>query len=148
MTTTTTSPRSRSLVALLATLLLAVALAGCSLIPSLPTGGGGTDTGTNGGSDDGGESELVGTTWSGTDSDGDTWTLEFQEDGTVGLTYDGNSFDDGTDTWSESGGTLTVHIEFSDGPVELTGAFLGLDQPIETQGSYTGGSFTLTLTRD
>ncbi len=40
------------------------------------------------------EVDLTGTTWGGTDSDGDVWGFEFQSDGTVGLTFNGATYDD------------------------------------------------------
>ncbi len=100
-------------------------------------------------------SELAGTTWGGTDSDGDAWILELEADGTVAWTFE---FDpqglaevttggDVGDTWSHEGGTVTIHLEFDDGPVEFTGVYVGPDAPIEAVGAYDGGEFTLTLTR-
>jgi len=142
---TTTTPRTLGGIAVLA--LAAAALAGCAFIPSIPTGAGsGNDSGDQVTGDS--NSELAGTSWSGTDSDGDTWGLEFQSDGTVGLTYDGNSFDDDTDVWAQAGDTVTVHIEFTDGPIDLIGQYAGLEAPMESTGTYDGGTFTLTLTQD
>lgn len=129
--------RLRTLAAGSAFVFVLGALAGCGLIPGLPGANSGTTV----------ESELVGTTWSGQDSDGDEWDLELQADGTVGLTYNGSSYDDATDTWTHSGDVLAVLIGFDDGPVNLVGQYGGLNAPIEMDGSYSGGSFTLTLTR-
>jgi hypothetical protein len=147
-TTTTTTPRTPRLVAAAATIALVTAvLAGCSLIPSLP--GGGSDGGSaESNSDSASSSELAGTTWSGVDSDGDSWGLELQEDGTVGLTYGGNSFDDTTDIWAQAGDTVTIHVEFDDGPIDIVGQYAGLDAPLETTGTWSDGTFTLTLTRE
>jgi len=146
--TTTTTTRTPRLVAAAATIALVTAvLAGCSLLPSLP--GAGTDGGaTEGNSESASSSELAGTTWAGVDSDGDAWGLELQEDGTVGLTYGGNSFDDATDIWAQAGDTVTIHVEFEDGPIDIVGQYAGLDAPLETTGTWSDGTFTLTLTRE
>lgn len=132
------SSRLRSVAAGSALLFVLGALAGCGLIPGLPGGSSGASV----------DSELVGTTWSGTDSDGDSWGLELQGDGTIGLTYNGSSYDDAGDTWTQSGNTVAMHIAFDDGAVDLVGDYQGLDAPMEADGSYAGGSFTVTLTRD
>ncbi|MCS0499321.1 hypothetical protein [Protaetiibacter mangrovi] len=135
----TTTPSSRILAAIAASTLVLGALTGCSLpsIPGLPGFGGAGDAVV--------DSELVGTTWSGTDSDGDSWVLELQEDGTVGLTYDGSSYDDSTDTWAQVGSTVTFHIGFDDGDIDMIGEYAGVDSPMEASGTYPGGSFTVTL---
>jgi hypothetical protein len=113
--------------------------------PGLPgVGGNGSNGGTGGGQV---SDELVGTTWSGTDSDGDDWGFEFQADGTVGLTFNGSSYDDDTDTWSVSGQTLAIHTVFVDGDYDFTGAYDG-GSSVDLDGSWPGGSFTLTITRD
>lgn len=147
MTTTTTTTRTTRLAAAAAAIaLLSAVLAGCSLIPNLP--GVGTGGASEGDSDGASSSELAGTTWSGVDSDGDAWGLELQEDGTVGLTYGGNSFDDTTDIWAQAGDTVTIHVEFDDGPIDIVGQYEGLDAPLETTGTWSDGTFTLTLTRE
>jgi hypothetical protein len=121
----------RTLATASATLLLLASLAACSLLP----GGGTTDT-----------SGLAGTSWSGTDSDGDVWGIDFQSDGTIGLDYNGNEYDDASDTWKVSGGTLAIHVAFTDGDVDLTGPVAA--DSIDLYGTYTGGTFTLTITKD
>lgn len=125
-----------------ATLVLLASLTACFAPPPLPGGnpGGGTDPGTEAGTD------LTGTSWSGTDSDGDTWGFEFQGDGTVGLTYNGSSYDDPADTWAVSGSTLTIHTAFDDGDVDMSGPVA--DDAINLNGTYPGGTFTLTITQD
>ncbi len=146
MTTTTSTPTAlRALAAGAALALAAVALSGCSLLSFLP--GSGSGSGGSGGGVPA-DSELIGTTWSGIDSDTDEWSLELQQDGTVGLVYNGNSFDDAGDTWSQSGDSVSMHIQFDDGPIDMVGQFAGLNAPMEMNGSYDGGTFTLTLTRD
>jgi len=146
--TTTTTPRTPRLVAAAATVaLLTAVLAGCSLIPNL-TGAGSEGASSDGGtSDSASTSELAGTTWTGTDSDGDSWGLELQPDGTVGLTYGGSTFDDATDIWAQAGDTVTIHVEFDDGPIDIVGQYEGLDAPLETVGTWSDGTFTLTLTQ-
>ncbi len=136
---TTTTPRTRIIGGLAAALFAAAALAGCAFIPSIP------DASTGGGSD---TPELAGTTWSGVDSDGDEWGLELQSDGTVGLNYNGEAFDDAGDVWAQAGDTVTFHIGFDDGDIDMIGQYEGLDAPMETTGTYEGGTFTITLTRE
>lgn len=138
MTTTMRTPRLASGIA--AFVFAAAALTGCAFIPSIPSG---SDSGSD--SDGGTSSELAGTTWSGTDSDGDEWGLEFQPDGTVGLDYNGDTFDDATDVWAQAGDTVTIHIGFDDGDIDMIGQYEGLDAPMETTGTYDGGTFTVTL---
>lgn len=123
-----------------ATLVLLASLTACFAPPPLPGGnpGGGTDTDTG--------TDLTGTSWSGTDSDGDTWGFEFQGDGTVGLTYNGSSYDDPADTWAVSGSTLTIHTAFDDGDVDMSGPVAA--DSIDLNGTYPGGTFTLTITQD
>lgn len=127
----------RTLATASATLLLLASLTACFGIPSLPGGNTGGDTDTI---------DLTGTSWSGVDSDGDAWGIEFQSDGTIGLNYNGDAYDDATDTWAVSGGTLDIHVAFSDGDVDLTGPVA--EGSIDLDGSYTGGTFTLTITQD
>lgn len=128
----------RTIAAAAGALLLVASLTACFSLP-IPGGnaGGGSDTDT----------DLVGTTWSGVDSDGDSWGVEFQSDQTIGLDYNGSSYDDASDTWALDGSTVSIHVAFSDGDVDLVGAYDGGDA-IDLDGSYAGGSFTLTLTRD
>lgn len=82
--------------------------------------------------------ELIDTRWAGVDSDGDEWDLHFQQDGTIGLGLNGDSFDDASDTWRLTGGTLTVVVSFDDGVATMTGDYRGLSQPIELGGSFDG----------
>lgn len=140
-----TTPHTGRLVsASTAFVLLGAALSGCALIPIFPSGSGSGDGGSNGAS----SSELAGTTWSGVDSDGDAWGLEFQPDGTVGLEYNGDAFDDAGDVWAQSGDTVTMHIGFDDGDVELIGQYEGLDETMETTGTHSAGTFTISLERE
>lgn len=90
--------------------------------------------------------DLTGTSWSGTDSDGDFWAFEFQPDGTVGLTYEGDSWDEDIDTWEVSGGTLTITTVFDQGDVVFTGPVS--DGTMNLSATYPGGTFTLTVTEE
>lgn len=128
-----------------AAVLLLASLTACFGIPGLPGGNPGGDPGGDpgGGTD---TSELSDTSWSGVDSDGDAWGLEFQSDGTIGLNYNGDAYDDASDTWAVSGETLAIHVAFTDGDVDMTGPVAA--DSIDLDGSYTGGTFTLTITKD
>jgi len=113
-------------------LLLLASLTAC--FGGLPTTGGGSTT-----------VDLTGTTWSGTDSDGDFWSFEFQSDGTVGLTYNADSYDDPSDHWEVAGGTLKITTVFDQGDVVFTGPVN--DTAINLSETYPGGTATLTITQ-
>lgn len=126
----------RTLATASAALLLLASLTACFGIPTIGTGGGTTTT-----------NDISGTTWTGTDSDGDTWSLEFQADHTIGLQYDaGAKFDDTTDVWAQSGTGVTVHVEFTDGNIDLAGVYDGTSS-MTMNGTFTGGQFTLPLVK-
>lgn len=131
----------RTLATASATLLLLASLTACFGLPGLPGGNTGGDTGG-----DTDTLDLTGTSWSGVDSDTDAWAFDFQSDGTVGLTYNGDSYDDASDTWVLTGETVAIHVAFSDGAVDLIGPVS--ETEIDLAGSYSGGTFTLTLTKD
>jgi hypothetical protein len=118
-------------------LLLLASLTACfGGLPTTPnTGGGGTTT----------DFDLTGTSWSGTDSDGDFWGFEFQSDGTVGLTYNADSYDDPADRWAVSGGTLTITTVFDQGDVIFVGDVN--ETSINLSETYPGGTATLTITQ-
>jgi hypothetical protein len=119
----------RTLATASATLLLLASLTACFGAPAADTSG------------------LSGTSWSGTDSDGDAWGIDFQGDGTIGLDYNGKTFDDASDTWVVSGGNVAIHVAFGDGDVDLAGAVAA--DAMDLTGTYgEGGTFTLTLTKD
>jgi hypothetical protein len=115
---------------------LALTLTGCfgNLL-----GGGGSTTAV----------DLTGTTWSGVDSDGDATTFEFEADGTVALTFNGEAFDDASDTWSQSGNAVTVNVYFNDtiGTAVYTGNISGESLNLTAKGE-DGSSWTLPLTQD
>jgi hypothetical protein len=118
-------------------LLLLVSLTAC--FGGLPTtgtpNGGGTTT----------DFDLTGTSWSGTDSDGDFWGFEFESDGTVGLTYNSDTYDDPADKWAVSGGTLTITAQFDQGEVKFVGPVD--ESSINLAETYPGGTATLTITQ-
>lgn len=136
----------RTLATASASLLLLASLTACFALPSLPGGGGnpGGEPEPGGGTE---TSELTGTSWSGVDSDGDSWGLDFQDDGTVGLTYNGNPYDDESDTWTVSGDTLAIHVAFSDGDIDMSGPVA--EDSIDLDGTCGEDcAFTLTITKD
>ena len=125
----------RTLATASATLLLLASLTACFGGGLPTTGGGDTDT----------DFDLTGTSWSGTDSDGDFWGFEFQSDGTVGLTYNDDTYDDPSDVWKVAGSTLTITTVFDQGDVVFTGPVD--DSAINLAGTYPGGTFTVTITQ-
>lgn len=53
-------------------------------------------------------SPLAGTTWSGTDSDGDKYTFTFERDGTLAYKSPTGSYRNGK--WSQFGGSVYFHM--------------------------------------
>lgn len=92
--------------------------------------------------------ELVGTTWSGTDSDGDEWGFEFQAGGGVGLTFNGDEFDDDSDVWKVEEGVIAIGIAFETGVATLTGPYTRDTTVIELQGEQGDTTWTLTIEKD
>ncbi|MEN9620430.1 MAG: hypothetical protein RL499_623 [Actinomycetota bacterium] len=88
--------------------------------------------------------ELVGTTWTGTDSDGDRWGFEFQQGGGVGLTFNDGVYDDDSDVWKVENGTIVIGIAFDSGVATLTGPYTRDATSIDLDGEQ--GEFTWTLT--
>ena len=88
--------------------------------------------------------ELVGTTWSGTDSDGDEWGIEFQEGGGVGLTFNDGEYDDDTDRWTVENGQIAIVIAFETGAATLSGSYTRDATSIDLDGEQ--GEFTWALT--
>jgi hypothetical protein len=114
---------------------LVIAVSGCSTITQVLSG---PSTGE----------PLIGTSWSGTDSDGDDWGILFQEDGTVGLTFGGSEYDDATDTWAVADETLTISIAFTTGVATLVGPYTDGATSIDLEGEQSDLSWTLTLEQD
>lgn len=54
--------------------------------------------------------DLTGTVWSGYDSDGDSYVFRFQPEGQLFYTYNGTSYEDGRDTWTQEGARFTVSM--------------------------------------
>jgi len=64
---------------------------------------------------------LAGTTWAGTDSDGDDYVFNFEADGTLSYTSPSGSFRNGT--WKQFGGA--VYFEMNDHFSEYLGVING-----------------------
>ncbi|UYN83778.1 MAG: hypothetical protein KIT89_00575 [Microcella sp.] len=126
--------RLRAFAAIALSLALVAGTSACSLIPGLAPDATGEP--------------LIDTTWSGTDSDGDEWGLLFEDDGTVGLTYNGNEYDDATDTWRVANNTLTISIAFSEGVATMTGPYSDGATSVDLEGSQGAATWTLTITQD
>jgi len=92
--------------------------------------------------------ELVGTTWSGTDSDGDEWGFVFQEGGGVALTYNGDEFDDDSDVWKVEEGVIVIGIAFETGVATLTGPYTRDTSVIDLAGEQGDATWTLTIEKD
>ncbi len=114
---------------------LVIAVSGCSAIEQFLAG---PSTGE----------PLIGTSWSGTDSDGDEWGILFQEDGTLGLTFGEAEYDDPTDTWFVADETLTISIAFTTGVATLVGPYTDGATTIDLEGEQGDLSWTLTLEQD
>jgi len=126
--------RLRAFAAIALSLALVAGTSACSLIPGLAPAATGEP--------------LINTSWSGTDSDGDEWGLLFQDDGTVGLTYNGNEYDDATDTWRVASNTLTISIAFSEGVATMTGPYSDGATSVDLEGSQGSATWTLTIRQD
>jgi len=114
---------------------LVIAVSGCSNLTQLLAG---PSTGE----------PLIGTSWSGTDSDGDDWVILFQEDGTVGLTFGESEYDDATDTWAVTDETLTISIAFTTGVATMVGPYTDGATSIDLAGEQGDLSWTVTLEQD
>lgn len=128
----------RTLAAAAASFVLLVSLTACFGLPGLPTTGGNTGTDT----------DLVDTSWSGTDSDGDFWGFTFQGDNTVAVTFNDNSYDDASDTWSLSGDNLHISIAFDDGEATFDGSYSDGATSIDLDGAQGTAEWTVTITKD
>ena len=92
--------------------------------------------------------ELIGTTWSGTDSDGDNWGFEFQSGGGVALTYNDGTYDDDSDVWTVENGVIVIGIAFETGIARLTGPYTRDTTSIDLEGEQDDITWTLTIERD
>jgi hypothetical protein len=136
----------RTLATASASLLLIASLTACFGIPGLP--GGGNPGGEPEPGGDTGTTDLVGTNWSGTDSDGDFWAFEFQEDQTVAFTYNEDSYDDATDVWTLTGEDLHISIAFTNGEATFDGTYTEGATSIDFAGKQETAEWTLTATKD
>jgi uncharacterized protein YceK len=127
-------PRLRLLATTLS-LSLVIAVSGCASIEQLFAG---PSTGE----------PLIGTSWSGTDSDGDEWGIVFQEDGTLGLTFGEAEYDDPTDTWVVAEETLTISIAFTTGEATMVGPYTDGATSIDLEGEQGEATWTLTIEQD
>ncbi len=123
---------------ILATVALAVALvgatSGCAQVSEL------LDPSTG--------EELVGTTWSGTDSDGEHWAFEFQPDGGLGLTFGGGEYDDDSDIWKVEDGVIAIGIAFETGIANLTGPYSRDATTLDLEGQQEDVTWNLTIEKD
>lgn len=92
--------------------------------------------------------ELVGTTWSGTDSDGDDWSFEFQQGGGVAVGFNDGQYDDDSDIWKVENGVIVIGIAFETGIATLTGPYTRDTTTIELEGEQEEFTWTLTIERD
>lgn len=92
--------------------------------------------------------ELVGSTWSGTDSDGDDWAFEFQKGGGVALSYNGGEYDDDSDVWAVENGVIVIVIAFETGIARLTGGYTRDTTTIDLEGEQSDATWTLTIEKD
>ncbi|MDP3209470.1 MAG: hypothetical protein Q8M65_10010, partial [Rhodoglobus sp.] len=93
------------------------------------------------------DTTLANTSWSGTDSDGDAWVLDFQADGTLGFSLNSDSYDDATDTWNVNGDRLTIVIQFTDGTATMIGPYTSGTTTISLNGSQDTANWTLDITK-
>lgn len=92
--------------------------------------------------------ELIGTSWSGTDSDGDNWAFEFQEGGGVALTFNDGEYDDDSDRWTVERGVIVIVIAFETGLATLTGPYTRDTTRIDLEGEQDEFTWTLTIEKD
>ncbi len=92
--------------------------------------------------------ELVGTSWSGTDSDGDAWGFEFQDGGGVALTFNDGVYDDDSDVWKVENGTIVIGIAFDSGVATLTGPYTRDTTTIDLEGEQDEFTWTLRIEKD
>lgn len=135
--------RLRTVSLLSLTVALVVSLSGCFGFPGGLLNQGASDPAAGGNAS--AEESLAGSTWEGVDSDGDSWVLEFQEDRTLGFSFNGDSYDDASDTWGVAGSTLTVSIVFNDGIATMSGPYAAGDPTIDLDGQQGGAVWTLTI---
>jgi hypothetical protein len=92
--------------------------------------------------------ELVGTTWSGADSDGDEWAFEFQPDGGLTFSFNDGTYDDDTDTWAVDNGTITITIAFDAEVANLVGPYLRDATVLDLDGVQGDVTWSLTVEKN
>lgn len=88
--------------------------------------------------------DLAGSTWAGTDSDGDAYVYRFEAGGQYAFTSPSGSYQDPGDTWSQSGDQVTMST--SGGYATYTGTIQG-DTVSGTASNISGHSWTWTADR-
>jgi outer membrane biogenesis lipoprotein LolB len=63
------------------------------------------------------------TIWSGTDSEGDAYVFRFRPAGHLAFSSPSGTYDDATDTWTQSGATITLSM--SSGYATYKGSIVG-----------------------
>lgn len=93
------------------------------------------------------EQPLLDSRWTGVDSAGDTTAFTLQSDHTVGVTYNGQSWDDPNDTWSLEDGvlTITVHIDPTHGQLRYTAPYTEGSETLDATATATVSGRTLTV---
>jgi hypothetical protein len=93
----------------------------------------------------------AGTTWSGTDSAGDSSTFTLKKDHSTTVKYNANTFNYSGDTWAVSAGVLRFHvyIDGTNGQLDYTGTFDPATKTIAATGtaSASGKIVTVALTQ-
>ena len=72
----------------------------------------------------------------------------FQDDGTIGLTLNGNEYDDPTDTWAVADEMLTISIAFTTGVATMVGPYTDGATSIDLDGEQGDATWTLTIEQD
>ena len=90
---------------------------------------------------------LAGTTWSGVDSLDRETTFHFQPDGTVLVTYAGDTFDDELDVWKLTGTSVTIDIYQGDaaGTATYVGELGASNLVLDATTDASDEAFTLRL---
>ena len=129
-------------------------LTGCFNLPgTTPTTVPGTDPGTDPGTEQPqeGGTEVAGTTWSGTDSAGNTMTFTLNQDGSLDIAdwNGGGPYDDPADTWSVNGGNIELYVSNIEeiGGITYSGPAATGSMNLTGAADLGGSTYTLTLTQ-
>lgn len=127
--------------------LVALALTGCSLLPSAPATPE-TPVSEAPAAPAFTSADLEDTTWSGTDSAGTEISFLLNADGHTSVTYSGTPFDDAADTWTLTDSTLEISIKnIKDfGDATYTGEVVDPDSPVDLTVTFTQSDETRTVT--